>query len=70
MMQQEYRFIFGTPVARRRSAFLMLRVGHEDMGARSDTESITLRVSLSYGDQNIPDAATRTARQNKNQLDG
>ncbi len=33
-----------------------------------DTESITLRVSLSYGDQNIPDAATRTARQNKNLL--
>ncbi|HNN92498.1 MAG TPA: SpvB/TcaC N-terminal domain-containing protein, partial [Pseudomonadota bacterium] len=31
-------------------------------------ETITLRVSLEYGDQNIPDAATRTARRNANLL--
>ena len=33
-----------------------------------DGESITLRIALEYGDQNIPDAATRTARINKNLL--
>ncbi len=31
-------------------------------------ESVTLRIVLEYGDQNIPDAATRTARRNLNLL--
>ncbi len=41
---------------------------HKTWACDVDGESITLRIAIEYGDQNIPDAATRTARINKNLL--
>lgn len=41
---------------------------HKTWACDKTGEAITLRVVLQYGDQDIPDAATRTARRNKNLL--